>query len=300
MLVLGGDGMLGHQLLLSFGSKNEIKVTLRQDEENYHDYKLFNRKNSFYNVDVRNLDRLQQIFLDFKPDVVINAVGIVKQREESKVKIPSLEINALLPQYLAQMLENLNARLIHISTDCVFSGKKGNYHDADFSDAEDVYGKTKYLGEVDAPHALTLRTSIIGLELARKAGLIEWFLAQRGKIKGYRKAIYTGFTTLELCRVIELILKDFPNLTGVWNVASQAINKYELLNHLSHLLGRQDVEINADDTFICDRSLNGQAFINSTGYNPPNWPHMLSELSQQILARNDLIGMANKCIVQKY
>lgn len=280
ILILGGDGMLGHQLLQSLQANHDVRVTLRQDAKVYVN-KLFNINNSFFGIDVRRLDDLSQVLAEFHPQIVINAVGIVKQRKDAKSAIPSLEINALFPHRLAVLCDAIKARMIHISTDCVFSGKKGNYTEEDFSDAEDLYGKTKYLGETDRPNCLTLRTSIIGLEISRKTSLIEWFLAQTGTIKGYQKAFYTGLTTQEMSRLIEHVILKHPDLSGIWHVSSDNISKYELLKIFAEILQRKDITIEADNNFICDRSLNSSRFRKVIGYQPPAWPVMLKELADQ-------------------
>ena len=282
ILIIGGDGMLGHQLLQSLQTQHEVKVTLRQPAAAYQALALFNDNNSFFNMDIAYPDRLLSIFSEFSPEIVINAVGMVKQRSEAKEVIPSLEINALFPQHLALLCGAAKARLILMSTDCVFSGNKGRYTEADTPDPKDVYGMSKFLGEVNAEGCLSVRTSIIGLELHRKQGLVEWFLAQRGTIKGYRNAIYSGFTTLEIARIIHFIITEHPDLHGLWHVASQPINKFNLLRLLADYLDRKDISIEPFDDFHCDRSLEGAQFMAATGYQPPSWEMMLQELATQI------------------
>lgn len=277
ILILGGDGMLGHQLLKHLQARHDVKVTLRQDLGAYTQFDMFNRKNVYDAVDIRSLDRLIEVMADFRPEAVINAVGIVKQRADAKESIPSLEINALLPHRLAVLCKGIGARLIHLSTDCIFSGKKGSYLESDPSDAVDLYGKTKYLGEVHEANSLTLRTSIIGRELARHTSLLDWFLAQTGTVKGFTKAIYTGFTTLEMSRIIEKMLLEYPDASGVYQVSSDPINKYELLLLIREKLGL-DIEIIPDDVFCCDRSLDSTRFRAEFNYSPPAWPAMIEEL----------------------
>lgn len=277
ILILGGDGMLGHQLLTYLQPRHEIRVTLRQDLSAYANYGIFTSNNSYAGIDVRSLDRLVEVLADFQPEAVINAVGIVKQRLTAKESIPSLEINALLPHRLAMLCKGIGARLVHLSTDCVFSGKKGNYMENDPSDAEDLYGKTKFLGEAQDSHCLTLRTSIIGRELSRHTSLLEWFLAQSGTIKGFSKAIYTGFTTLEMSRIIENMLVNHPDASGVYQVSSDSINKYDLLLLFREKLGHK-VEIVPDDCFCCDRSLDSSRFRKEFSYTPPTWESMIEEL----------------------
>lgn len=285
ILILGGDGMLGHRLFLHLRKNHEVKVTLRRELSVYEEYGLFDSENSYPGVEVRDLDRLLEVMADFRPDAVVNAIGIVKQRASAKEAIPSLEINSLLPHRLAVMCRATGARLLHMSTDCVFNGRRGGYNEKDVADAEDLYGRSKLLGEVDEPGAITLRTSIIGLELSRKSGLIEWFLAQKGEIRGFRQAIYSGLTTAEMSRVIERVLVDHPDLHGVWQVASEPIDKYDLLVRLAEVLGRGDIHIVPDDSVEIDRSLSGLAFEEATGYHAPGWNELLQELGDEVRER---------------
>ena len=285
ILILGGDGMLGHRLLMHLQDRHETKVTLRRELAANERYGLFTLENSYWSVEAKDTERLLEVMGDFRPEAVVNAVGIVKQRGAAKEAIPSLEINALLPHRLALLCRAVGARLVHLSTDCVFSGRKGNYTEGDVADAEDLYGRTKLLGEVTDAGCITLRTSIIGLELSRRTGLIEWFLAQRGEIRGFTKAIYTGLTTAEMSHVIERVLVEHPHLSGVWQVASEPINKYDLLVRFSEVLGRDDVRIVPDDTVSIDRSLLPVAFERATGYSAPGWNEMLKELGAEVRQR---------------
>lgn len=285
ILILGGNGMLGHELLRTYHKEHEVRVTLRGQPEDYLAAGLFTTENTFPGVDAQSLDTLETLLRDFSPDVVINGVGIIKQRDEASACVPAIEINALFPHQLNILCGQAGARLVHISTDCVFSGKKGNYRENDFADADDLYGRTKYLGEVCDGNCITLRSSIIGLELQHRKSLIEWFLAQTGKIRGYRRAIYTGLTTMEMARVIEHLLLRYPSLSGLYHVASSPISKYELLSELARRLKRTGITIEADDEFVCDRSLNAERFMHATGYVAPAWGSMLAELVEQIKAR---------------
>ena len=286
ILILGGDGMLGHQLLLSLSVRHDVRVTLRQDSHAYTQYHLFNSSNSYFGVDIRRDENIQSVLSDFEPQAVINAVGIVKQRKFAKEAIPSIEINALFPHRLALLCEKVKARMVHISTDCIFSGEKGRYVETDFSDAKDLYGKSKHLGEVQDSHCITLRSSIIGLELSRKTSLIEWFLAQQGTIKGFKRAIYSGVTTQEMSRVIERVLLNHSHLSGVFHVSSDFITKYDLLIRLNDMLGGRDISIEPDNDFFCDRSLISDVFYDKTGYRSPSWEMMLRELVEQIKQRS--------------
>jgi dTDP-4-dehydrorhamnose reductase len=214
---------------------------------------------------------------------VINAAGIVKQRTDVRDGALSMEINAIFPHLLARLCREHGARLVLLSTDCVFSGKKGNYSEKDRPDPEDVYGLSKLLGEADGPGILTLRTSMIGLELQRKTGLVEWFLSQKGKsIKGWTKAIFSGLTTAELSRVIESLVARHPDVRGLYNVSGAAISKFDLLATLDLRL-KTGTAITRDDSFRCDRSLDSSRFRAAFGYSPPAWTTMLDELAAEIL-----------------
>jgi len=279
--------MLGHQLFTHLQPRHDVRCTLRQDLNAYEWLDLFDVDNAYAGVDVRSLERLLEVLADFRPEAVVNCIGIVKQRPTAKESIPSLEINSLLPHRLAVLCKGVGARLVHLSTDCIFSGTKGNYQESDPSDAEDLYGKSKFLGEVHDDNCLTLRTSIIGRELTRKKSLLEWFLAQSGTIKGFKNAIYSGFTTLEMSRIIETILLDHPISSGVYQVSSDPISKYELLLLFRDKLDHA-VEILPDESFHCDRSLDSTRFRQEFNYNPPSWESMIAEL--KIAA-----GKADKC-----
>ncbi len=279
VLVTGGDGMLGHQVFKHLSVRHDVKVTLRQNLSSYQEYGLFDNENSYSGIDVRNLESILDVFADFQPQAVVNCVGIVKQRAVAKESIPSIEINSLLPHRLAVLCKSVSARLIHMSTDCVFSGKKGNYRECDPSDAEDLYGKSKYLGEVIGDNCLTLRTSIIGRELSRKKSLLEWFLNQKGTVKGYKYAIFSGLTTIEMSRIIEIILVNHPTVTGLYHVSSQPISKLDLLLKIKEAL-RLDTDIIADDSVRIDRSLESALFREKFNYQPPTWNDMIKELSK--------------------
>jgi len=278
ILILGGDGMLGHQLLKSLSSKHDVRVTLRQRLSAYKDFNLFSAENACDGVEMGSMDRLIDVLGEFRAEAVVNAVGIVKQRSTAKESIPSLEINSLFPHRLAGLCKVMGIRMVHMSTDCVFSGKKGNYKETDPSDAEDLYGRTKYLGEVSDRHCVTLRTSIIGKELSRKQGLLEWFLSQRGSVQGFKNAVFSGFTTLELSRIIERILTEHPGKGGIYHVSSDPISKLDLLTLIKKEMGL-GIEIIPTEEPRLDRSLDSTRFRKEFNYTPPTWEEMIRELS---------------------
>ncbi len=281
VLILGGDGMLGHELFFQLRQRHETRVTLRQSIVAYANYRLFERTNSFEGIDVRAPDAVERVLRDYKPQAVINAVGIVKQRPESEEAIASIQVNSLLPHRLALGCQNLGAQLVHLSTDCVFSGRRGSYQESDLPDPVDVYGRSKLLGEVAGEGAITLRTSMIGRGLNRKSGLVDWFLAQRGPVQGYRNAIFSGLTTRELSRVIGTVIEKHPKASGLYHVSAAPISKLDLLTKLRARLGSGPELQPADEPRI-DRSLDSKRFRTGFGYTPPSWDAMLDELAQDI------------------
>lgn len=276
VLILGGNGMLGHRLGPALAAHHDVRVTVRGETAE--------SDRVVGGVDARDLDRLAEVVTAFRPEAVVNAIGIVKQRSEAQDPLRALEVNAIFPHRLARLCAAAGARLVHFSTDCVFSGTRGSYRESDPPDPPDTYGRTKLLGEVGPPH-LTLRSSIIGLERGRRQGLVEWFLGSRGTVKGYRRALWSGLTTAEMGRLVDRLLVRHPDLAGVWHVASRPIDKFSLLSGLARELGRDDVNLEPVDEPACDRSLNGEAFTAATGYRAPAWDEMLSELAQEIRAR---------------
>jgi len=274
--------MLGHQIFRHFKERHDVRVTLRLGPQAYEAYGLFERGSTFYGIDARQTDGVSQVIAEFRPDALVNAIGIIKQRAEAKDIISSLEINSLLPHRIALACRTIGARLVHMSTDCVFSGRKGRYCETDVPDADDLYGRTKLLGEVSGSHCITIRTSMIGPELSRKSGLLEWFLAQRGQtVKGFTKAIFSGFPTSELARVVEQILMEFPRAHGLYHVAAQPISKYDLLTLIRDRL-HLPITIERDSTFECDRSLDATRFHRDTGYSPPTWEVMIDDMASHM------------------
>lgn len=282
VLVIGGDGMLGHRLLEGLAADHEVRGTLRRDLREYEAFGRFHPGNAVGGVDVRDLGAVRQAMQDFGPDVVINAAGVVKQRGEASEAVPSIEINSLFPHLLAAQCRDAGAPLIHYSTDCVFSGSKGAYRESDIPDPVDLYGRSKLLGEVDAGNCLTLRTSMIGPELSRKTGLIEWFLSQSGRVAGYTRAVFSGLTTEEHVRVVGLVLKSIRNRRlaahGVFHVAGPPISKYDLLCMVAERLGL-DTRIDPVDSVVIDRSLDASRFRAEFGYAPPGWREMVDEMA---------------------
>ena len=281
LLILGGSGMLGHQLWRGLHAQHDTWVTLRRPVADFAVHNLFDEAKAIQFDDITDDTALERALGQAKPEAVINCVGLIKQRDEASDEALTLRVNAEFPHRLAKRCGEAGARLIHFSTDCIFAGTKGNYTESDPSDAADLYGQSKHQGEVADAHSVTLRTSVIGHELGTNLALLDWFLSQRGQaISGFTKAIYSGFTTLEMARSVDRILTQHPALSGVWHVASEPISKFALLQLCREKLGWEGV-IEPNDEFVCDRSLNADRFTQAHGYTPPSCEAMISELAQQ-------------------
>lgn len=230
-------------------------------------------------IDVTDFDELRRMLSEIRPDYIINCVGVVKQRDEARLAIPSIVINSLLPHKLAAFAAEWGGRVIHPSTDCVFDGKRGSYTEEDLSNADDLYGKSKFLGEVQVENALTLRTSIIGRELVTHRSLLDWFISQKGKtVQGFTKVIYSGVTTNQLAEVVTFVIRDFPDLQGLYQIVSEPISKYDLLGMINTAFNL-GIELIPNDIEISDRSMKGDKFNAATGYVSPPWMQLVNNLA---------------------
>jgi dTDP-4-dehydrorhamnose reductase len=230
-------------------------------------------------VDAEDPASIERVFADVRPTVVINCVGLIKQLAAANDPLLTIPINSLLPHRLSRLCAAAQATLIHVSTDCVFSGQRGMYREEDVADATDLYGRSKHLGEVVAPHAVTLRTSIIGPELQSAHGLVGWFLSQSGSVRGYTKAIFSGLPTVELARVMHDFVLPNPALRGLYHVSAEPIDKCTLLREVARVYGKQ-IEIVPDDRVVIDRSLDSSRFRAASGYAPPSWPELIGRMRQ--------------------
>jgi dTDP-4-dehydrorhamnose reductase len=275
ILVLGASGMIGSAMFRVLSEKKGWQVfgTLRSAEtKKFFPAALANRL--LDGVDVENRDALVRVFAQVHPDVVVNCIGLTKHHKESDDPILAIPLNALLPHQLAELCAAANARLIHVSTDCVFAGTKGNYKEDDAGDASDIYGKAKFLGEVHYPHTITLRTSTIGHELQSAYGLLDWFLSQEGKCKGFSRAIFSGLPNIAFGQIVRDIVIPRTDLYGLYHVGAQPIGKYDLLRLIADVYGKT-IDIVFDDQFVIDRSLNSERFCKATGYVAPDWRELI-------------------------
>lgn len=278
ILVLGCTGMLGNAVMRLFSQSPGAEVwgTARALPRQLGG---LDPRHILVGIDVDNFDSLLRAVARARPHVMINCIGLVKQLESADDPLQAIPVNSLLPHRLAALAQATGARLIHVSTDCVFSGSRGMYRESDPADAQDLYGRSKRLGEVDYPHAITLRTSIIGHELNSAHGLVGWFLAQQGRVNGYTKAIFSGLPTVELARVMRDQVIPRPELHGVYHVSSEPISKHDLLELVAREYGR-DNPIVPDERMVIDRSLDSGLFRQRTGYSPPAWPQLIRAMRE--------------------
>ena len=278
VLVLGAAGMLGNAVLRLFADSPGFDVIgSARTLDSVQLLRADLRAKVHVGIDVDNADALARLIDQVRPNAVINCVGLVKQLAEVDDPLAALPINSILPHRLARFCSLSGARLVHISTDCVFSGSRGGYTEDDANDAQDLYGRSKLLGEVDHPHSITLRTSIIGHELASKHGLVGWFLSQSGSVRGNRRAVFSGLPTVELARVIRDNVLPAPELHGLYHVSAEAIDKCSLLQLVARQYGKA-IEIIPDDMLVIDRSLDSKRFRTATGYAPPAWPALVQRM----------------------
>lgn len=283
VLILGVSGMLGNAMFRFFSGQHQHEVwgTVR-NRSNLQFFDAHLHPHLISDIDVLNQDTLVTLLNRIKPDYVINCIGLVKQLAEVDDPLITLPINAVFPHQLARLCGLCNARMLQISTDCVFSGTKGYYSESDISDATDLYGKSKWIGEVQYPHTLTLRTSIIGHELQSQQSLVDWFISQSGACKGYTNAIFSGFPTIVLAHIIHDYILEHPEMSGIYHVAANAINKYELLTMVAKKYQKM-IEIIPDGQVCIDRSLDASRFNQLLKYSPPDWPALIETMHNDYL-----------------
>lgn len=275
VLVLGASGMLGSAMIRVLSEKDDWKVfgTIRSGEiKNFFPVRIADRLVTC--CDVTNYNDLVKVFKQINPAVVINCISLSKQRLATADPLSMIPVYALLPHQIAKLCNDIGARLVHISTDGVFSGATGGYSEEDPSDAKDLYGVTKYIGEVHAPHTISIRTSIIGHELQSSNGLLNWFFSQEKSCECFNRAIFSGLPTVVLAQIIRDIVIPRLDLYGVYHIAANPISKCNLLRLIADVYGKS-IEIIPNDKVEIDRSLNAERFQLATGYVPPDWRQLI-------------------------
>jgi dTDP-4-dehydrorhamnose reductase len=290
ILILGGNGMIGHKMYQIISKVNEDTwVTLRNDLSTYFFSNLYDYNKVIDNIDLSDFKNLLYKLNEIKPDIILNACGVTIRRGVEKNKFNTILLNSALPHFLNEWVAINNKKLIHFSTDCVFSGKKGDYLDTDIKDAYDIYGSTKSMGEiVDSKFAITLRGSMIGMELENKTELLEWFLQQSNKkIKGFTEVIYSGITTVKMAEIVLKIIKFYPNLTGIYNVSSKPISKFDLLKICNeHFAINATIEM--DNSYKSNKNLISDKFFNKIGIEKPNWSDLILQLKDDCQINTNL------------
>jgi dTDP-4-dehydrorhamnose reductase len=282
VMVLGVTGMLGSTMFRRFAKRDNIETigTCRQVPDGLAETA---RSRIIEMVEADRFNSVERAICENQPNVVVNCIGVIKQLESANDPLVAIEMNALFPHKIAALCAREGIRLVHISTDCVFSGTKGvPYKETDAPDADDLYGRTKLLGEVTQGTAITIRTSIIGHELKQRLGLVEWFLSQTGTVQGYTNALFSGLPTCELSDIILLNILPNTRLKGLYQVSSATISKFELLS----LIGKQyatSTTIKPDDSIIVNKSLDSHRFHLAAGYTPPSWPELVRRMHQDFL-----------------
>ena len=277
VMVLGASGMIGSAVseLLNRSSKYKVMSFGRR---RVNQLPGFPDTIDYSNICDLSCDNVvSELFISYKPDVVINCAGITKHLNNKCSLESMIAMNALLPHRLSRQCTNNNARLIHISTDCVFSGEKGGYIETDVCDANDVYGRSKARGEIKNNEHITLRTSTIGHEYLTKFGLLEWFLSQKESCEGYKKAIFSGLTSLALADVIINYVLPNNRLRGLYHVGGMPIDKSTLLKYLAKIYNHS-ITIYENTSFVIDRSLNSNKFYHDTGYVPESWETQITKM----------------------
>ena len=290
ILILGGNGMIGHKMYQLITKIHiDTWVTLRNNLSSYSYSEIYNFEKVIDNNDLSNFKLLLNQLNSINPDVIINACGITIRRGIETLKSNSIILNSALPHFLNEWVASNNKRLIHFSTDCVFTGSKGNYLDNDNKDAYDLYGSTKSMGEViDSKFTITLRGSMIGRELENKTELFEWFLKQKNKtVKGFNKVIYSGITTTKMAEIVLKLIDQFPNLSGVYNISSKPISKFELLKLWNNLFDI-NANIEIDNSYTSNKNLISDNFYRTISMEQPDWVELSSQLNIDNLLHNNL------------
>jgi len=280
ILILGASGMLGSTMIRLFAESEHFDVTgAVRSASGVRFLPDHLQKSIVSGIDAEDMVSVRKLISNLRPDVVVNCIGLVKQLSDVNDPLVALPINSLFPHKLARCCLELGARVIHLSTDCLFTGRDGFYKETDVADAHDLYGISKRLGEIDYDNAITLRTSIIGHELNGNRSLVSWFLSQEGRVEGYKNAIFSGLPTVEMSRIIRDYVIPNSDLRGVYHVSADPINKFDLLSLVAEIY-EKDIKIEGSEGFVIDRSLDSTRFRGLTGYNPPSWRELIMSMKK--------------------
>lgn len=280
LLILGVSGLIGHKLLQELSVDHEVFGTLHKTKAQYNNLTLFANSNIIEGVDVLNFEKLTGVLQAINPDVVLNCVGITKRKINRNNTQEVIETNAVFPHKLANWAKNHNKRVIHFSSDCVFNGKVGNYTEESLTTAEDLYGRTKALGEIQCSHTLTIRSSFIGQELFDKTELLDWVLTQDGKqIKGFKNVLYSGVSTIFMAKVVNDIISNYPQLSSLYQLAPEVpISKYDLICIAKKVFGLE-IDIIPETNYVHQPTLNGAKLKSAIRLKIPSWEQMMEELA---------------------
>lgn len=285
VLILGATGMLGYSLFSNLAENPALNVkgTVRSLADKTAFFEQYQTQ-LLKGIDVTDIASIEQAIIDAKPEVVINCIGLIKQHDIAKQHVAAIEINALLPHQLAALCDQYDARLIHFSTDCVFDGKQGMYHETDLPTATDLYGKSKCLGEVNYGRHLTLRTSIIGHELDSAVSLVDWFLNQEGEVNGFSKAVFSGLPTCYIAKLLAKKILNNADVSGLYHLSVEPIDKFSLISLLAEIYGK-DIVINESTQLVIDRSLDSSRLRQAIGFTPPSWRELIEFMHNDYLKR---------------
>jgi len=275
--ILGISGMLGSRIFLEFQKKKgfDVRGCLRG---NLNPFIIKYKKKINVRIDAKNIKKISSILKSFKPDYVINCIGYIKQKISTNTNDRDIFfVNSIFPHEIYKITKLINSRFIHFSTDCVFDGKKGNYKETASSNVKDIYGISKFLGEVKYSKSLTIRTSIIGHEFYSKKGLLEWFLNQSKLCYGYSRVFFSGLTTLEISNFVYFYIKKNIKIHGLIHLSSKKISKLNLLKKIAKIYNKKIV-IKKDSSKKIDRSLNCSFIKKRISYKVPNWDVMIREM----------------------
>ena len=291
VMILGGAGMLGHQVYLKlkteFGATN-VAITLRKTKQHYDKFGIFKEAVAFDELDVLNFPQVEVALNKFKPDYIINCIGLTLRKKELGDVEKCIQVNSMLPHRLAKWGELNNSRVIHFSTDCVFDGKKGNYTEKDIPTADDLYGQSKFLSEIIYPNSLTIRLSVVGRELEGKTEFIEWFLSHKGKsVNGFAGVNYSGLSTNVVAKELIRIIKNYPKISGTYQMASEPMNKFDILKIVNEIY-QTKTEIKESADYKNDKTLNCDLYTQLTGFKKPSWKSMIAEMKQEEIVNYEI------------